>query len=140
MIIYSRPSTSGGHIPHCASQSTCALCFLITGAKVQRKMLPTKRFLDLVLFVNKYYSCLLLSQYQSQRYCQAIYEKVRQFLQNSRKLSTRFCRTTQNALYSYPRWYAGTLGHFVKSSGSYRGAKSLIWYYIYYNIYNIYII
>ena len=44
-----------GHIPHCVSQSTCALRFLITGAKVQNKMLPTKRFLDLVLFVNKYY-------------------------------------------------------------------------------------
>ena len=29
--------------------------FLKCTAKVQNKMLPTKRFLDLVLFVNKYY-------------------------------------------------------------------------------------
>ena len=35
---------------------------------------------------------------QHRRYCQAIYEKVRQNLKNSRKLSTRFCRTTPNAL------------------------------------------
>ena len=31
--------------------------FLKCTAKVQNKMLPTKRFLDLVLFVNKYYLC-----------------------------------------------------------------------------------
>ena len=32
-----------------------SLSLMIDGAKVHIKMLPTKRFLDLVLFVNKYY-------------------------------------------------------------------------------------
>ncbi len=31
---------------------------MIDDAKVRNKMLPTKRFLDLVLFVNKYYFCV----------------------------------------------------------------------------------
>ena len=31
------------------------LSLMIDDAKVRNKMLPTKRFLDLVLFVNKYY-------------------------------------------------------------------------------------
>jgi hypothetical protein len=35
-----------------------SLSLMIDDAKVQNKMLPTKRFLDLVLFVNKYYLCL----------------------------------------------------------------------------------
>ena len=74
------------------------LSLMIDDAKVQNKMLPTKRFLDLVLFVNKYYLHPKQYKQQSKRYCQAIKEIVRHFLQNSRKLSTRFSRTTQNAL------------------------------------------
>ena len=35
--------------------------FLIAGTKVQNKMLPSKRFLDLVLFVNKYYLLIIRS-------------------------------------------------------------------------------
>ena len=35
-----------------------SLSLMIDDAKVQIKMLPTTRFLDLVLFVNKYYLCL----------------------------------------------------------------------------------
>ena len=104
MIIYSRPSTSGGHIPHCVSQSTCALCFLITGAKVLKILMQTKLFNSYfssfleMLNVKKYFIQKTPLYKQSKRYCQAIYEKVRQFLHNSRKLSTRFCRTTPNAL------------------------------------------
>ena len=50
-----QPSTSGGRLPLLVSLMVWAPLSLIDDAKVQNKMLPSKRFLDLVLFVNIYY-------------------------------------------------------------------------------------
>ena len=109
---------------------------LIDGAKLQNKILPTKRFLDLVSFVNKYYPT---QDYPTNNPRDTAKQSMRKF--------GNFCKILVN----YPpdsavpfktpilqgRANAGTQVHFVKSYDSVALLNSIL-YIIYIIIYIIY--
>jgi len=101
--------------PALVSLMVLAPLSLIDDAKVQNIMLLSKRFLDLVLNVNKYYLLIIHS-----------FTNPKDIAIQSRRKFGRFCKIIVNyppdsaepvkRPVCRPRWYAGTLVHFVKLS------------------------